>query len=312
VRYALRRAEHKNKLSANIVQVNDLLDEANYCWHKSSAKGKLTAKHIAMALAAKKRRTGRLSEMWLDEIKEQQVLISTEGDYVGKVNGLTVLEIGDSVFGTPARITATVYAGSEGVTDIEREVDLGKSIHSKGVLLLTGYLGHKYGQNSPVAISANIAIEQSYGHIDGDSASMAELCALISAITLLPIDQSLAITGSINQHGEVQSIGGANEKIEGFFQLCKDKGLTGKQGVIIPKTNVINLMLNNEVIEAVASEKFAIYAVETIDQALELLMSTTAGTMNSTGRYPRKSIHSLALEKLAYFAELLEGESGEE
>ena len=310
VRYALRRAEHQHKISANIVQVNDLLDEANYCWGNSGAKGRLTAEHIAMALAAKKRRTGRLSETWLDEIKEQQVLISTEGDYVGKVNGLTVLEIGDSVFGTPARITATVYAGSQGVTDIEREVDLGKSIHSKGVLLLTGYLGHKYGQNIPVAISANIAIEQSYGHIDGDSASMAELCALISAITLLPIDQSLAITGSINQHGEVQSIGGANEKIEGFFQLCKDKGLTGKQGVIIPKTNVINLMLNSEVIEAVACGHFAIYAVETIDQALELLMATTAGTMNSTGRYPRKSIHSLALEKLAYFAELLEG--GEE
>jgi lon-related putative ATP-dependent protease len=310
VRYALRRAEHQHKISANIVQVNDLLDEANYCWHKSGDQGILTAKHIAMALAAKKRRTGRLSETWLDEIKEQQVLISTEGKYVGKVNGLTVLEIGDSVFGTPARITATVYAGSEGVTDIEREVDLGNSIHSKGVLLLTGYLGHKYGQNFPVAISANIAIEQSYGHIDGDSASMAELCALISAITLLPIDQSIAITGSINQHGEVQSIGGANEKIEGFFQLCKDKGLTGKQGVIIPKTNVINLMLNNEVIEAVANGDFAIYAVETIDQALELLMATTAGTMNSTGRYPRKSIHSLALEKLAYFAELLEG--GEE
>mgnify|MGYP005989756469 FL=1 len=312
VRYALRRAEHKNKISANIVQVNDLLDEANYCWSKSDGKGRLTAKHIAMALSAKKRRTGRLSETWLDEIKEQQVLINTEGKYVGKVNGLTVLEIGDSVFGTPARITATVYAGSEGVTDIEREVDLGKSIHSKGVLLLTGYLGHKYGQTFPVSISANIAIEQSYGHIDGDSASMAELCALISAITLLPIDQSIAITGSINQHGEVQSIGGANEKIEGFFQLCKDKGLTGKQGVIIPKTNVINLMLDSEVIEAVSRGRFAIYAVETIDQALEILMETTAGAINSTGRYPNKSIHRLALEKLAYFSELLEGEGGEE
>jgi lon-related putative ATP-dependent protease len=310
VRYALRRAEHQHKISANIVQVNDLLDEANYCWNKNGAQGMLTAEHIAMALSAKKRRTGRLSETWLDEIKEQQVLISTEGDFVGKVNGLTVLEIGDSVFGTPARITATVYAGSEGVTDIEREVDLGKSIHSKGVLLLTGYLGHKYGQSFPVSISANIAIEQSYGHIDGDSASMAELCALISAVTLLPIDQSLAITGSINQHGEVQSIGGANEKIEGFFQLCKDKGLTGKQGVIIPKTNVINLMLNTEVIAAVESGDFAIYAVETIDQALELLMNMPAGTMNSTGRYPRKSIHGLALEKLSHFSELLEG--GEE
>tara|TARA_R110001592_G_scaffold36037_4_gene121835 strand:+ start:1312 stop:3705 length:2394 start_codon:yes stop_codon:yes gene_type:complete len=308
VRYALRRAEHKNKISANIVQINDLLDEANYCWNKSGAKGTLTAAHVAMALAAKKRRTGRLSETWLDEIKEQQVLINTEGEFIGKVNGLTVLEIGDSVFGTPARITATVYAGSEGVTDIEREVDLGRSIHSKGVLLLTGYLGHKYGQSFPVSISANIAIEQSYGHIDGDSASMAELCALISAVTLLPIDQSLAITGSINQHGEVQSIGGANEKIEGFFQLCKDKGLTGKQGVIIPKTNVINLMLNTEVIAAVERGDFTIYAVETIDQALELLMATSAGAMNSAGRYPRKSIHGLALDKLSYFAQLLEGD----
>ncbi len=308
--YALRRAEHQHKISANIVQINDLLDEANYCWNKSGAKGSLTANHITMALAAKKRRTGRLSETWLDEIKEQQVLISTEGEFVGKVNGLTVLEIGDSVFGTPARITATVYAGSQGVTDIEREVDLGRSIHSKGVLLLTGYLGHKYGQEFPVAISANLAIEQSYGHIDGDSASMAELCALISAITLLPIDQGLAITGSINQHGEVQSIGGVNEKIEGFFQLCNDKGLTGKQGVIIPKTNVINLMLNSDVIAAVARDEFAIYAVETIDQSLELLMSTTAGIINSRGRYPRKSIHSLALGKLAHFSELLEG--GEE
>jgi len=307
VRYALRRGEHKHKVSANIVQVNDLLDEANYCWQKQGAEGLLTAQHIALAQAAKKRRIGRLSETWLSEIKEQQVLINTEGNFIGKVNGLTVLEIGDSVFGTPARITATVYAGSEGVTDIEREVDLGKSIHSKGVLLLTGYLGHKYGQTFPVTISANIAIEQSYGHIDGDSASMAELCALISAITLLPIDQSLAITGSINQHGEVQSIGGVNEKIEGFFQLCKDKGLTGKQGVIIPKTNVINLMLNDEVIDAVAQGGFAIHAVESIDQALELLMKVDAGVISRTGRYPRKSIHGLALDKLENFADILNG-----
>ena len=307
VRYALRRGEHKHKISANIVQVNDLLDEANYCWQKQGGEGSLTAQHIALAQTAKKRRIGRLSETWLSEIMEQQVLISTEGEFVGKVNGLTVLEIGDSIFGTPARISATVYAGSEGVTDIEREVDLGKSIHSKGVLLLTGYLGHKYGQTFPVSISANIAIEQSYGHIDGDSASMAELCALISAITLLPIDQSLAITGSINQHGEVQSIGGVNEKIEGFFQLCKDKGLTGSQGVIIPKTNVINLMLNDEVINAVSRGEFAIHAVETIDQSLELLMNVEAGVISKTGRYPRKSIHGLALDKLENFADILNG-----
>lgn len=307
VRYALRRAEHQHKISANIVQVNDLLDESVYWWKKQSLEGKLTAEFVKLALAAKQRRTGRLSETWLSEIKERQVLISTEGHYIGKVNGLTVLEIGDSVFGTPARITATVYAGSNGVTDIEREVDLGKSIHSKGVLLLTGYLGHKYGQEFPVSISANIAIEQSYGHIDGDSASMAELCALISAITHLPIDQSIAITGSINQHGEVQSVGGVNEKIEGFYRLCKDKGLTGKQGVIIPKTNVINLMLEQDVIDAVVAGKFHIYAVECIDQALEVLMNTQAGEISRIGRYPRKSIHGLALDKLNTFAELLHG-----
>jgi len=308
VRYALRRAEHQQKLSANIVQVNDVLDEAFYLWKKQTQDTLLTANYISAALAAKKRRTGRLSETWLSEIKEQQVLISTEGEQVGQVNGLTVLEIGDSVFGTPARITTTVYAGTQGVTDIEREVELGRSIHSKGVLLLTGYLGHKYGQTFPVSISANIAIEQSYGHIDGDSASMAELCALISSITQLPIDQSIAITGSINQHGEVQSIGGVNEKIEGFFKLCLDKGLTGEQGVIIPKTNVINLMLSDEVIAAVNAKQFFIYAVDFIDQSLEILMKTPAGEMSKTGRYPRKSIHGLALAKLSAFASLINGD----
>jgi len=307
VRYALRRAEHQHKISANIVQVNDLLDEAFYLWKQAGSEGELSKSHVALALAAKQRRTGRMSEAWLSEIKEKQVLIDIEGQHVGKVNGLTVLEIGDSVFGTPARITATVYAGSEGVTDIEREVDLGKSIHSKGVLLLTGYLGHKYGQGFPVSISANLAIEQSYGHIDGDSASMAELCALISAISLLPIDQSLAITGSINQHGGVQSIGGVNEKIEGFYRLCKDEGLTGKQGVIIPRTNANNLMLADEVIEAVKNNQFAIYAVDDIDQALELLMNESAGEISRTGRYPRKSIHGLVLNKLSLFSDLLNG-----
>jgi len=307
VRYALRRAEHKHKISANIVQVNDLLDEAHYLWCKTHAEGLITEEHISLALKAKEKRTGRISEAWRNDITERQVLISTQGKQVGKVNGLTVLEIGDSVFGTPARITATVYAGSDGVTDIEREVDLGKPIHSKGVLLLTGYLGHKYGQKFPVSISANIAIEQSYGHIDGDSASMAELCALISAITLLPIDQGIAITGSINQHGEVQSVGGVNEKIEGFYQLCKDKGLTGQQGVIIPATNVINLMLAPEIIEAVESGQFSIYAVDDIDQALELLMSESAGEINRTGRFPRKSIHGLALDKLSAFADMIHG-----
>jgi len=308
VRYGLRCAEHQHKISANIVKINDLLDEAVYLWKKQQQEQSLTATFISQALAAQYRRKGRISEAWLTEIKEEQVLISTHGKQVGKVNGLTVLEIGDSVFGTPARITATVYAGSNGITDIEREVDLGKSIHSKGVLLLSGYIGHKYGQRFPVAISANIAIEQSYGHIDGDSASMAELCALVSAISHLPIDQSIAITGSMNQHGEVQSIGGVNEKIEGFYRLCKDKGLTGTQGVIIPKTNVMNLMLDSTVINAVNKGNFHIYAVDNVDQSLEILMGHSAGMMNSVGRYPRKSIHAMVLEKLSNLSDLLDGE----
>lgn len=308
VRYALRRAEHQHKISANIVEVNDLLDEAVYFWRKQNDINVLTGEFVLQALAAQKKRTGRISEAWLTEIKEEQVLISTQGKQVGKVNGLTVLEIGDSVFGTPARITATVYAGSNGITDIEREVDLGKSIHSKGVLILTGYIGHKYGQGFPVAISANIAIEQSYGHIDGDSASMAELCALISAIAQLPINQEIAITGSMNQHGEVQSIGGVNEKIEGFYRLCQDKGLTGSQGVIIPKTNVMNLMLSPDVIQAVENEQFHIYAVENVEQSLEILMEQPAGEMNSVGRYPRKSIHAIVLDKLTLLSQLLDGE----
>ncbi|MEW6996801.1 Lon protease family protein [Colwelliaceae bacterium BS250] len=307
VRYSLRKAEHQERLSANIVQINDLLDEACFNWRKQQSVGDIEATHVQAALVAKARRTGRLSETWLQEIKEQQVLISTQGEEVGRVNGLTVLEIGDSVFGTPARISATVYAGTQGVTDIEREAELGKSIHSKGVLLLIGYLGHKYGQGFPLSISANIAIEQSYGHIDGDSASMAELCVLISAITRLPINQSLAITGSMNQHGEVQSIGGINEKIEGFYRLCRDKGLTGKQGVIVPKTNKMNLMLDPDVIDAVAKGEFSIYAVANIDQALELLFGQPAGKMKRDGSYPRKSIHGMAMDKLSYLSEMING-----
>ncbi|TKB43438.1 Lon protease family protein [Thalassotalea mangrovi] len=311
VRYSLRRAEHQQKLSANITQINDLLDEAHFHYQKQGKTGEIEEQDVHSALQAKARRTGQLSEAWLQEIKEEQVLISTDGDAVGKINGLTVLEIGDSVFGTPARISATVYAGSQGVTDIEREAELGKSIHSKGVLLLIGYLGHKYGQGFPLSISANIAIEQSYGHIDGDSASMAELCALISAITHLPVRQDIAVTGSINQHGEVQSIGGVNEKIEGFYRLCHDKGLTGTQGVIIPKTNTINLMLNADVIEAVEQGKFHIYAVENIDQALEILLGIEAGERRRGGDYPRKSVHGQALAKLASLSQMINGSDEE-
>jgi predicted ATP-dependent protease len=310
VEYSLRLAEHQQRLSARFSDVIELLNEADY-FCKMQHKDELDVGHIESALESKTHRTGRVSEAVLDDIKQGQILIATEGVDIGKVNGLTVLEVGDCMFGTPARITSTVYAGSNGVVDIEREVELGQPIHSKGVMLLTGYLGYKYAQLFPLTLSANIAIEQSYGHIDGDSASLAELIALISALTKLPTRQDLAITGSINQYGQVQSVGGVNEKIEGFFKLCQHRGLTGTQGVIIPKSNQVNLMLDKDVIAAVKAGKFHICVVETVDQALELLMDKDVGEMNSKGRYPKHSINYCAVLSLLNIANIVAGADDE-
>ena len=309
--FSFRQAEHQRKLSARFADVLELVREACYYagqQHSSS----LSAEHIQQALKGKQHRTGRISEGFLEDIQEGQILIDTDGLAVGKINGLTVLEIGDTAFGTPARISATVFAGSSGVVDIEREVELGKAIHSKGVLLLTGYLGAKYAREFPLTLSANIAMEQSYGHIDGDSASLAEVCALLSAITDMPIKQSLAVTGSINQHGQVQAIGGVNEKIEGYFRLCQSRGLSGEQGVIIPASNQLNLVLNDEVISAVKQHKFHIYVVKTVDEALTLLTGVEAGEKNSRGQYPKKSVNGRALARLAEIAEIVNGAMDED
>ncbi|MCL3028685.1 Lon protease family protein, partial [Klebsiella pneumoniae] len=215
--------------------------------------------HIERALKAKQTRTGRVSARILDDMLAGIILIDTAGAAVGKCNGLTVLEVGDSVFGVPARISATVYPGSSGIVDIEREVNLGQPIHSKGVMILTGYLGSRYAQEFPLEISASIALEQSYGYVDGDSASLGEVCTLISALSRTPLKQCFAITGSINQFGEVQAVGGVNEKIEGFFRLCEARGLTGEQGVIIPRANVTTLMLDERVLQAVRAGQFHVY-----------------------------------------------------
>ena len=306
VEHSLRLAEHQDHLSARFSDVIELINEALFfCRQKGVMEMDVT--HIEDALEAKTRRTGRVSQALLDDIKQGQILIATENKAVGKVNGLTVLEVGDSVFGTPARITSTVYAGANGVVDIEREVELGQPIHSKGVMLLTGYLGHKYAQYFPLTLSANIALEQSYGHIDGDSASLGELVALISALTNIPARQDLAITGSINQYGEVQSVGGVNEKIEGFFRLCEHRGLSGTQGVAIPRSNQVNLMLDKKVVQAVKAGKFHIYTVETVDQALELLMDKDAGKLNSRGRYPKGSINYVAVNRLYNISNIVNG-----
>ena len=244
--HSCRLAEHQQRLSAHINDALEIIGEANFLCQADE----INQTDIEQALSAREYRNGRIAQSILDEMLDGTILINTSGRTIGQINGLTVLEIGGSSFGAPSRITVTVYLGSRGIVDIEREADLGLSIHSKGVMILTGYLGNCYAQQFPLAISANIVMEQSYGHIDGDSASLAELCCLISALTLTPIKQSFAVTGSINQYGEVQAIGGVNEKIEGFFKLCKGRGLTGEQGCIIPQANVRNLMLKQEIIDA--------------------------------------------------------------
>ena len=310
LKFSYRQAEHHTKLSARFADVLELVAEASF-YAKQDNVTEVTAEHIDEAIAGKQYRTGQLSENMLSDIKEGHTLIETDGEAIAKINGLTVLHIGDTAFGTPARITATVYAGSDGVIDVEREADLGKSIHSKGVMLLTGYLGNKYAQNFSLTLSANIAIEQSYGYIDGDSASLAELCGLISAITQLPINQSLALTGSINQHGEVQAIGGVNEKIEGFFKLCKMRGLTGQQGVIIPQSNRVNLVLDDEVLQEVERGRFHIYAVSNVDEALSLLMNHDAGELVD-GEYPEGSINALTLARLQQIADVVSGDNEKE
>ncbi|NMR25146.1 AAA family ATPase [Pseudoalteromonas sp. NEC-BIFX-2020_015] len=309
LKFSYRQAEHHNKLSARFADVLELVAEASF-YTKQDNLTLIDAHHIDEAIEGKQYRTGQISENMLSDIKEGHTLIATDGQAVGKVNGLTVLHIGDTSFGTPARITATVYAGADGVIDVEREAELGKAIHSKGVMLLTGYLGNKYAQQFSLTLSANIAIEQSYGYIDGDSASLAELCALISAITSLPLSQSIALTGSINQHGDVQAIGGVNEKIEGFFKLCKMRGLTSGQGVIIPKSNQVNLVLDDEILAAVELGKFHIYAVETVDQALNVLMNMEAGDLRD-GQYPENSVNGIALARLNDIADIVNGDSDE-
>ena len=303
VEHSSRMTENQKQLSARIGDLFDLLAEADFIRRTSKGR-KINHDHIERALEAKAIRTGRVSKQILDEVLEGSILIDTSDEQVGKINGLTVLSVGDASFGSPARITATVYPGSQGIVDIEREVSLGQAIHSKGVMILTGYLGSRYAQKFPLAISASLTMEQSYGYIDGDSASMAELCCLVSSLTGTPIKQCFAVTGSMNQHGEVQAIGGVNEKIEGFFDLCEARGLTGEQGVIIPRANVRNLMLHSKVVDAVKAKKFNVYAVEHVEEALELLTGHKPGTMNNKGIYTKGSINQKVVDRLKEIAEL--------
>ncbi|MDR7443171.1 MAG: S16 family serine protease, partial [Armatimonadota bacterium] len=231
------------------------------------------------------------------------LLVDTDGEAVGQVNGLSVIQLGDYAFGRPSRITASVAPGREGIIDIERQVRLGGPIHSKGVLILSGYVSQRYAQDKPLTLSARLVFEQSYEMVEGDSASAAELFALLSALSGVPIRQGIAVTGSVNQHGQIQAVGGVNQKIEGFYDVCRVKGLTGRQGVIIPASNVKNLMLREDVVEAVREGKFHIWAIETVDEGLEILTGLPAGERGPDGRFPEGTVNARVDQRLREFAE---------
>ncbi|MEO3428591.1 ATP-binding protein [Pelagibius sp. CAU 1746] len=304
--HGARLAEDAEKLSINLRAICDLTREANFFAGKAGA-AVTDAAHVQQAIDAQIRRADRLRERSYEAIQRGIVLLDTDGAAVGQINGLSVLQLGDFAFGRPSRITASVRLGAGKVIDIEREVELGGPIHSKGVLILSSYLASRFAGDRPLSLAASLVFEQSYGGIEGDSASSAELYALLSALSNVPLKQSLAVTGSVNQNGQVQAIGGVNEKIEGFFDICRQRGLTGDQGVLIPASNVMHLMLRRDVIDAVAAGQFHIYPVETIAQGLELLTGRPAGERSDApdgrGRFPEASVNRLVEDRLIAFAE---------
>ena len=290
------------KLSTHLLSIADLLQEADY-WAGEEGNGVVTVSDVQRAIAEQIDRADRLRDRTHEHIQRGMILIDTEGEETGQVNGLSVIALGSFAFGRPSRITARARLGKGNVVDIEREVDLGGPIHSKGVLILSSYLGARYAPEHPLSLSASLVFEQSYAGVEGDSASLGELSALLSVLADAPIKQSLAVTGSVNQHGEVQPIGGVNEKVEGFFDACKAKGLTGDQGVLIPISNVDHLMLREDVVEAVEDGDFAVYAVSTVDEAIELLTGTPAGERDERGRFPEGTVNSRVEARLIKLAE---------
>ncbi|MDD3619373.1 MAG: ATP-binding protein [Desulfobulbaceae bacterium] len=296
--YSARLVSHQKKLITVFGLLADIIREASF-WAEENNRSLVTAADVARAIDEKIYRSNRIEKTIQDMIEEETILIDTRDAVVGQVNGISVLSLGDYSFGKPSRITARTFVGSKGILSIDRETELGGPIHNKGSLILAGYLGGKYAGDVPLAFSASITFEQLYEGVEGDSASSTELYALLSSLSGLPIRQDLAVTGSVNQRGEVQAIGGVNEKIEGFFAVCKAKGFTGTQGVLIPASNVKHLMLRHEIVEEVRNGRFHIYAVATIDQGISLLTGTEAGKQQEDGTYPEGTVnHAVQLKIL--------------
>lgn len=298
---AARWRESQRKLSTRLRDLDDLVTEASY-WASQSARSMVEADDVRKAVGEKRRRSSLSEERLREMITLGTIRVEVTGSRVGQLNGLSVVELGDHRFGTPSRISATVALGRGAVESIERETHMGGPIHNKGFLIVSGFLASRYAQRWPLALHATLTFEQSYGEVEGDSASSTELYALLSALAGVPIDQSIAVTGSVDQHGNVQAIGGVNDKIEGFFKVCKTIGLTGSQGVVVPASNVGDLMLDEEVIEAVRAGRFHVWAVENVDQGIELLTGVPAGEPQSDGSYPPGTIHALVAERLQGYA----------
>ena len=296
-------ADDKNKISTRFNEMSQIVAEAS-TWAKLARKKIITKEYIQKALDERIERIKKYDSRYIEMIKENTLLISTEGNEVGQINGLTVMSIGDYSFGKPSKITVNTYLGKSGIIDIEREIEQSGSSHSKGVLILEGYLGQTFAQEFPLSLNASICFEQLYGGVDGDSASSTELYALLSSLSGIPINQSIAVTGSVNQKGEIQPIGGINEKIEGFYQICKMRGFNKKHGVIMPVQNIKNLHLSDNIIEDVKKGNFHIYAISSIDEGIEILTGVPAGKKNKEGKFPAGSINYLVHEKLKKYADI--------
>lgn len=300
IEYASRLADDAGKLTAHISSIGDLLREADY-WARVSNSKQIGKNHIDQAIEAQIYRSDRIKKAMLEEIDKGTILMDVKGERVGQINGLVVYDFSRYSFGKPARITTQVRIGKGDFMDIEREISMSGPIHTKGVLILKSLISNRFAKHSPLSLSASIVFEQSYGGVDGDSASSTEYYCLLSAISNIPIKQNIAVTGSINQFGEIQPIGGVNEKIEGFFDVCAHDGLTGKQGVIIPRTNVDNLMLRADIVQAVEEGRFTIYAIDTVDDGIEILTGVKAGKADNDGNYPKGTVNYLVEESLRQY-----------
>ena len=297
IEYSSRLADDSEKLTAHVSSIGDLLKEADY-WARKSKASQIGKNHVDQAIKSQIYRSDRVNRAMLEQIDKGTILLDVKGERVGQINGLVVYNFTRNSFGKPTRITTQVRLGRGEVINIEREVAMSGPIHSKGVLILQALIANRFAKRSPLSLSASIVFEQSYGGVDGDSASSTEYYCMLSAIANLPIKQSLAVTGSINQFGEIQPIGGVNEKIEGFFEVCKYNGLTGKQGVIVPRTNVVNLMLREDVLEAVENGQFSIYAIDDVDDGIELLTGIPAGKADKRGRFPKGTVNYMVQQSL--------------